>query len=328
LPIDEALLRRHVRYEDAESGISEAFLTPELGGGRTVAVLSRPLSAVRSRPVGWVICHSFAREQVVLAQLDTMMARALASAGFTALRFHAPGYGDSWLRMQQVNLQSHLGATEQAVELMAGLEGVEQIGVIGARFGGMVAACVGESRRLPFLALWEPITKGAAFMRELLRSQAAFELTDRSTGPKRRASPKDELLRDGWADVQGFHLTRDAFDQISGCDLYRQMSSFGGDVLIGSITRTGHLSAEAGRLAAHLRKLGAACSEVPVQHDLAPEFGRRHYLNSSGTTKTDLQLDLSVAIAQQTAAWAVTAAGQRKGSSERPGAPDPLAAER
>src|SRR5688572_11635195 len=106
MALDEALLGAHRRFEDPALGYSEEFLQPTLGGRKTVAVLSLPLQS--RQPLGWVICHSFGIEQVHLGRLDTMVARALAGAGFPVVRFHGRGYGDSEGSVEEISLSSHL----------------------------------------------------------------------------------------------------------------------------------------------------------------------------------------------------------------------------
>src|SRR5262249_34932224 len=154
---DVALLASHRQYEDKRTGITEEFLQPTLQGVRTVAVLSRPLGP--ARPVGWVICHSLALEQVHLARMEVVVARTLAAAGFPVLRYHTRGYGDSD-GGEGVGLGTHLADATEAVELMRRVGGVERIGMLGARFGGTVAALVADRLDLDLLGLWEPVTRG------------------------------------------------------------------------------------------------------------------------------------------------------------------------
>src|SRR5439155_5056830 len=111
-----------------------------LGGGSTIAVLSRPLAP--AHPIGWVVCHSFGLEQINLDQLDVIVARTLAAAGFTCLRFHAQGYGESELR--EVTLEGHVDGALDAVNLLLREPGVGRVGVMGARFGAVVAARAAE----------------------------------------------------------------------------------------------------------------------------------------------------------------------------------------
>src|SRR6476619_7921264 len=101
MPIDEALLEGSRYYEDPQRGISEEFIRPEIGGARTVAVLSRPLG--EQAPLSWVICHSFGREQTVLTLVDVAIARALSSRGFPVLRYQGRGYADSDGRAKDIS---------------------------------------------------------------------------------------------------------------------------------------------------------------------------------------------------------------------------------
>src|SRR2546430_13924462 len=102
MAVDLELLAQRRSYVDHVAGIAEEFIQPEFGGAPTVAILSRPMA--EPFPIGFVLCHSFGMEQVHLSRFDSVMARALAAAGFTVLRFHAPGYGDSHVTVEQTAL--------------------------------------------------------------------------------------------------------------------------------------------------------------------------------------------------------------------------------
>src|SRR5437867_1508751 len=99
-------------YADRELGIQETFLQPRIGGGRTVGVLSIPLDLPLAG--GWVICHSFALEQVYLQSLESALARKLAATGFAVLRFHTQGYGDSELGVEHISLRGHVDQAGEA----------------------------------------------------------------------------------------------------------------------------------------------------------------------------------------------------------------------
>src|SRR5438128_4485746 len=138
MPLNEELVRLYRSFEDPEAGVREEFHQPRLGPGRTVAVLSRPTGS--SSSVGWVLCHSFGIEQVNLHRLEVLTARAMAAAGFPVLRFHVQGYGDAERRGEPVDVQWHLDGAGDAVALVRELDGVSRVGILGARFGAMVAA--------------------------------------------------------------------------------------------------------------------------------------------------------------------------------------------
>src|SRR5205823_2231940 len=103
-------------------------------------VLYEPLGEHRS--AGWVICHSFGQEHSHLMEHEVVAARALASAGFPTLRYHGQGYGDSMGHPGEATLESHVGDALGAVDVLLGRTGIHDVGVLGARFGGAVAAIV------------------------------------------------------------------------------------------------------------------------------------------------------------------------------------------
>src|SRR5213593_4081239 len=53
-------LRALQSFEHSAIGIRERFLTPVIGGGRTIAVLAEPLGEARS--TAWVLCHGFGQD--------------------------------------------------------------------------------------------------------------------------------------------------------------------------------------------------------------------------------------------------------------------------
>src|SRR5207247_4818573 len=125
--VDETYLSSLRRREDTELGISEEFVPLVLNGASTFGVVTRPLG--RAHPVAWVLCHSFGIEQIHLWRLDVIAARALSAAGFTTLRYHGHGYGDSQGDMRDITLTSHLKDAVTAVGVAARQDGVERVGV-------------------------------------------------------------------------------------------------------------------------------------------------------------------------------------------------------
>jgi len=308
MTVDSAALEGLARFEDPSLGISETFLTPTLGGGGTVAVLARPLG--EQAPLGWVVCHSFGMEQIHLYRLEVYVARALAAAGFPVLRFHSQGYGDSEQGADSVSLSSHLDGATDAVSLMAGLEGLGTIGVMGARFGGAVAALTAERLSLPRLALWEPVVSGSRFMRDFLWRRVFSDLASGEPAEAHDSrGPMRQLQARGWADVNGFLLRKEAFDRISQVDLVRDMQRFGGSALVVSVSRTRQPSSGVARLSDHLRSSGARCSLEVVTSRYAPELGQSHFrADEEIVGKKDTQLEIAVEVARRTVAWSAVEA--------------------
>jgi pimeloyl-ACP methyl ester carboxylesterase len=304
MAVDEDLLQRHRRYRDPRAGIEEEFLQPTLGDGKTVAVLARPLE--RTQRVGWVICHSFGMEQIYLGRLEVGIARAVAAAGFPVLRFHGHGYGDSQGGMEVASLSSHLSEARDAVELLAGRDGLDRVGVIGARFGGLVAALLADRESLPLLAAVDPVTNGSQFMRDFLRTQVFSEMVGASENGNASGMQKlrRQLTDRGWADVKGFLLSRRAYEEISSATLRTELRSFDGSALVLSVSRSGRPGPGVQELSSRLRELGASCEMAVVEHRLAGGFGQHHHRNDAGARKTDTQFEVYQAVTRRVAEWA------------------------
>jgi hypothetical protein len=307
MAIDELSLNKMRRFEDPRGGFSEEFMSPTIGGAGTVAVLTRPLG--RARSTGWVICHSFGLEQLHLGRLEAELARALSARGFPVLRYHGQGYGDSELGMDAISLSSHLADASDAVDLLAGMEDVDSVGLIGARFGGAVAALVADRMGLPFMTLWDPPTRGSQFVRDFLWTGVFAKMAGRPDEGDPAVRLLDELAAKGRADVKGFLLTERAHNEIARMDLLKDLTRFRGKALVVGISRTGKPSPGIQKLAERLRALGAECS-VEVRSDRhAAEFGQYHFrfLEATGA-KRDIRLDLDDALLRTTADWCAGAA--------------------
>jgi pimeloyl-ACP methyl ester carboxylesterase len=305
MPTDEVLLERHRRFLDQRAGIQEQFLQPKLGPGHTVGVLSRPIGP--QLPIGWVICHSYGIEQVNTHRLEVVAARAMARAGFPVLRFHVQGYGDSQLRGQAVDVSWHLEGGADAVELVRRLEGVTAVGVLGVRFGAMVAAMLAERTELPIMALWQPFTSGAQFLEEFLQTAFFEQMFDQLSQESRSAAGLAEHLdAQGWKDLNGFRFTRQAYEAISAMDLTRDVTGFRGSALVIGLSRSGAMPRQAAELAAHLRGLGAACDERTIRDNSAPMLGQHHFMKiGDGEVERDIFFQAFQAIAESTVRWAL-----------------------
>jgi hypothetical protein len=304
--IDLDLIRSHERYEDAAGGYSEEFLRPRLGMGETVGVLSRPLGP--ALPVGWVLCQSFGIEHIHLGRLNVIMARALAAAGFTVLRFDGQGYGDSELGMDVIGLRSHLEEASDAVRLVRAEPGIDRVGMFGARFGATVAALVADQMDLAYLGAVEPIVKGSRFLRDLFRRQLVSELAER--GRVGEASHfeglLDQLRGQGWADMQGFRLSSEAYRDIEELDLIASLNRFKGHGLLLSLSRSGKPALSMDALAASLATNGAHMEQTTLQEPSAGQFGEFRWRTvEGGQSKRDIQLELNEHVAVAMVTWAL-----------------------
>jgi hypothetical protein len=342
--LDLELLSQRRRYVDPVAGIAEEFIQPEFGGSPTVGIVSRPVNGHSS--VGFVLCHSFGIEQIHLSRFDSVMARALARAGVTVLRFHAPGYGDNHVTVDQTRLSLQLASATEAVRWLAQQDGITRVGSMGARVGGMVAALVADREQLPLLAVWEPVVSGAQYMRDFLRSQQVHKMVLEATGERNGQAAGDQPSGDragngspradlevrrqldagGWAEIKGFPLSAATYREFTSVDLANDLEHFSGSALVMGLGRSSRMGGGQAKLVERLQSLGAHCSAEVLQDRAAGQFGQHHHANGPGA-KVDIQFALTRSVAEATVAWVHRQAEAERGKhnparvgpDERPG---------
>lgn len=301
-------------YKNPRSGIAERFVDLALGGAASLGVLSTPLGD--HQPTGWVICHSFGPEQVNLQPMEVAFARRLAAAGFSVLRYHAQGYGDSERSMESITLRSHLVDAIDAVAWFRGETGLSRVGLVGGRFGGTVAAMTAATLEAAALLLWDPVVKGDRYLRGLLRLGMAVEMAGEGR-PRERARDPESLIDSGGVQVLGFPLTRALYDDVLKLDLLTEIAGFRGDSLVLQVSAAPEVSPELSRLAEHIVRSGGHCSLQVVIDAEARTFGQDRYRTMSDGGKADAQSGLSATLLAKSAAWC-----RSVGCADRAGAED------
>ncbi|MDP9342160.1 MAG: alpha/beta fold hydrolase [Actinomycetota bacterium] len=290
-------------YRDTRLDIEERFLQPVLAGDRTVAVLSTSLA--ETRPMGWVFCHSFGMEQIDLQPFEVAAARQLAAAGYATLRFHAPGYGDSSTFQMETTEDSHLRALLDAVGLLVDQTGLSTVGLVGARFGGALAALAADRCQAAGLVLWNPVVLGRQYAAELLRVEAASSLIRSVETGERGPTPSRILAEEGLVPVQGgaFPLRKPIYEWIRSIDLTTQLTRFHGDSLVLQISRSPTIRKDLRELAERLEHKGGRCSLEAMTGEGASTFGFDRYRFTRHGTKKDVQTTISEAIVSRTVRW-------------------------
>ena len=298
--------------EDTRTGVRERFLTPLIGGARTVGVLATPAGERRS--TGWVVCHSFGMEQVHLQTHEVPTARALAALGYPVLRFHGQGYGDSEGSAFDITLSSHLRDVTDAVEVLVSETRVENVGLLGGRLGATVAAMAGAQLDAASLVLWEPVVDGSSYIHTLVRLALTLGLMHRQ-GSGAPPDLEHQIEEDGFIDVQGLPLTRNAFNEIRGLDLTTRVEGFRGDSMVVRISRDPRSAADLERLVPALQNAGGTCATVSLGTERPNVFGLEPRFKPWGRSgKIDTQRDLGRALVSATTAW-VTEADQASSGS-------------
>ena len=274
MTLDLAFLEAHRSFTDERIGVREGFVRLDLDVGGTWGVLASPLSG--RRRTSWLVCHSFATEQVALHMMDVALARGLASAGFPTLRFHCRGYGDSddpgWIATPK----SHIEDTAAVVSQLCRLTETDTVGLVGVRFGATVAALAGAPVA-SHLALVAPVTNGQRYVTEFLRSRAIAGLVDGTSPADSTMQALRAELAAGFVVVNGFPLRRGVAEALAAIDLEHDLSPFAGDALLVQVSRSAGPQAGLERLSARLRGFGATVASSVVADPAAPLLGREHF---------------------------------------------------
>ncbi len=310
--IDRARLESLRSYTDHRRGITESFMSLDFGGRPGVGVLSVPI--VSQREAGWLICHSFGMEQTHLLPLEVAVARSLVANGFPVLRFQGRGYGESDAPIEEVGLESHVADAADAADVfraMLSAGGVARVGLIGARFGGAVAALVADRLGASALVLLDPAVSGKAYLNSIIRARLVAELADQGRASATARDPWEVLDEQGLLEVDGFPLTRRAFDEISLLDVAKQLSRFTGDALVVQVSRSPRPSPGLRRLLARFGDLGASAKLEVVADPEATRFGLPRYRLTGDASKVDTQERLSATLIERTVAWCSEVSGRR-----------------
>ena len=298
---DLSLLQEHRSFRDERLGITERFVDLQIGGARTIGVLSQPLGA--SRAMAWVVCHSFGNEQIDLSTSDTAIARGLAAAGHQVLRFQCRGYGDAEDLETTPGLGSQVEDTVQAVEQFREISDADRVGAIGGRFGAAVAADSSDRAGLSSLVLLSPVTNGSRYVSELLRFQAFGEVASGRAESVERL--RAQLVERGEVNVLGWILTKEVSEDLERLNLEAALSGFEGSALVVQVSRGERRDRALAALVDRLGEQGAKAELRVVSDRSAVHFGYEHFQPLSATELVDTMGGLNEGLARAVTSWAM-----------------------
>jgi pimeloyl-ACP methyl ester carboxylesterase len=212
-----------------------AFL--DRGGERLFSVLHRPSAPPLG---GFLFCHPLGEEKLWAHRVYVSLARDLAAAGWTVLRFDFRGEGDSDREFQDTNLVTRIEDTQTALAaLRSELPPDSKVTLFGLRLGGSVAATVAAmpGARVESLILCDPIVRGAAYMQELLMINLAHQMALHRKVVHNRKELVSQMRGGVPVNIEGYLLSDDCFEQLSGLDLTDTMAGFQGSGLVVQIDR-------------------------------------------------------------------------------------------
>jgi exosortase A-associated hydrolase 2 len=188
---------------------------------------------------GFVFCHPFAEEKLWTHRVYVSFARKLAERGFHVLRFDYMGHGDSDGNFEDSSIETRLSDINCAIDWLKNeIPSINNIGFLGLRFGATLASIIAEERQdINRLILWEPITNGANYMQEMLRSNIATQSAVYKEIRKNREALVESMKGGKTVNIDGYEMGYSLFSQTSGIDLLKEKKSFTGECLIIQIDR-------------------------------------------------------------------------------------------
>jgi hypothetical protein len=140
------------------------------------SVMAWPLGEPRA---GVIICPSLYEDSARNWRREVVLARRLAALGIAVRRFHYRGTGYSNGDEERVSWAQIVEDADSAWKtLQSQLGSAVPCGLMSARFGSLVAASVAAGEPVP-IALWEPLTEGKAYLRDLARMERVALITRR-----------------------------------------------------------------------------------------------------------------------------------------------------
>jgi uncharacterized protein len=118
-----------------------------------------------------LLCHPWGQEYLRAHRSMRHLASLLNRAGVHVLRFDYYGTGDSAGDAVEGDLAGWERDIETAIEELKDTAGVTQVGLVGLRLGGTLAAAVAARRPedVGTLVLWDPVVDGGEYVREMER---------------------------------------------------------------------------------------------------------------------------------------------------------------
>jgi exosortase A-associated hydrolase 2 len=200
-------------------------------------VLHRPAPSSR-RDAGFVFCYPSFEEKLWVHRVFVSLADEFAARGYRVLRFDYMGHGDSDGEFEQTSITTQLSDVRCAVARLRQELGPQgQVGLLGLRFGGLLAALHAiADPKVERLILWDPVTDGARYMQEVLLANLATQ----AVGQREILSTREDLVAQMAAgrtvNIEGYELPYSLYEEASAVRL-QERGSFTNPCLIVQIAR-------------------------------------------------------------------------------------------
>jgi pimeloyl-ACP methyl ester carboxylesterase len=286
----------------AEEGVTERLAFIDIDGERCFSLLMMPASP---RSTGFVICHSYGLELLTLRRSERGIARALAADGYPVLTFHRRGFGDSEGSLEAATLERQIEDVRAAAEWLSSEAGTDQTGLIGGRFGGLLAGVVAGKGGIDRLILMNPALSGKDYLRGFMREMQMVKVAAGPGSIPDSRDLKDRLRQDGFLDVLGHPLYLRFFEETESLDLTHDIGDFqGGKSLVFEVTKRSAVSRDVSAFAGLIEAAGGDCHVEIVREPPGVMFGSAAYITTTDPlVRFDALRPVVDNIAQKSAEW-------------------------
>jgi pimeloyl-ACP methyl ester carboxylesterase len=169
----------------------------------------------RTRDVGVVVCNPIGDDYVRAHRTLRHLAERLVAAGFPVLRFDFHGTGDSAGDERDADrVAAWRRDVGLAIDHVKQQAGVDEVAIVGLRFGATIAADVASTRNdVASIVLWHAFLTGEKFASETLKMHKMHRMLEPESfaaGPKSYPDGEEAL---------GFFLTNQTLQDLKAIDL-------------------------------------------------------------------------------------------------------------
>jgi alpha/beta superfamily hydrolase len=192
---------REVTLAGEDGSTTEAAYFPG-GDGTLFGVTHIPAEPTG---LGVVMCSPINNDYLKNNRREVLLSRRLAERGIAVQRFHYAGTGNSDGDADALTVESMIADTERAAARLRERTGADRFAFMGSRLGALPAAAAASEHGAP-LAMWEPITEGRKYFRELFRTMMIVGMNASDGDGASIADIKASFERDRTMDVAGFSV--------------------------------------------------------------------------------------------------------------------------
>lgn len=187
--------------------------------------------------VGIVFCHPFGEEKHRSYRAFVNFSRNLAKENISNFRFDVKGAGDSDGDLCESTIESQVEDTLDAITYFQSKSKVKKIVLIGLRLGASIAVLAAEKDpRINALVLLSPISKGANYWRELLRTKQFASISLNQPAVKSSVLMQ-QLDSSGLIEIEAQMLSLDFVNQLKSINLLENIEQYTGELLVIGLAR-------------------------------------------------------------------------------------------